>query len=510
MSSTDYPDALKFSPWDKKKGSLPADADLGGLLKALQKRHDAVNWKLFDAGWPQQAKTAAELQEAFALRDRLGRGSLLPLKKDANEVATAAARLAKDKAAAKPALEAGKAIASAARAYADALDAAVDQLRTLHDKALASLPADDGDDEEPGSALLDPKRLLQQLKLCKRDPERRVQFGYVDGKDKQPAVLALSPKLTGRKLFTRLQHETGVKTGAFGSAWIDGSSLMLKLDKPLGGLVKKVRVPLKAAGFRIAKVVLWNEDGTVFEQDEDSEGSEHSEHSEHSEGAAAPADAPPATPAAASSDGEPAFTARLKALLPRLAAAATLPAGAAAKLQVSEAGAAARQRNWTQAGDLLDRAEALLASAPAVPSAAPAARAAAAPGRFVHQAKVRLGWQMARQKLSADLSALERAILDHYSTQPELADLAQRVRRFDTVLGTLDESLTDTLDAALNAADPGQRSALHEQARGILAGYTTYVRGEPLIAALDDNPFVPLTTHKTLLKTLQVLDNSLS
>jgi hypothetical protein len=260
-------------------------------------------------------------------------------------------------------------------------------------------------------------------------------------------------------------------------------------------------VPLRAVGFRIAKVVLWREDGTLFEQDEDA-----------ADGAEAPdgADAAAAAPAA---DAEAAFAARLKAALAALATAGAAVARPA-KLLVSEAGAYARQRNWAQADSTLRRAEELLASsaadAPAGPPAPAAAGAAAAPGRFVHQAKVRLGWQMARKKLTTDLQALETAILEHYRKQPEYADLATRVRRFDAVLGTLDDQLADKLDEALNAADPQQRSALHEQARAILAGYARYVRDEPLIVALDDNPFVPLSTHKTLLKTLQVLDNSLA
>lgn len=526
----DHPDDLKFTHWDKKKGSLAAGSELVGLLKALQKRHESVEWALYDPAWARSARSAAALQEAFAQRDRLARSGLLGLKKDANELAGAAARAAKDKAAGKPALDAAKAIGVAAKAYAGELDATIDGLRTLHDKARAALPAEEADDEPP-SVLLDPKQLLRWLTACRRDPEKRVQFGYVDGKDKQPAVLAMSPRMSARKVFSALQAETGVKTGAHGIAWVDGKSLMLKVDKPLGGLAKKVRVPLRAVGFRVAKVVLWRDDGTVFEQDEDvdedvtevaevNELIEVTEVADDTGAAAAPvADAPGADATVQAPDAEAAFTARLKALLATMAAAGAV-AGSSAKLLVSEAGAYARQRNWAQADSALRRAEELLSGAasevPAVPAAPPApapaasAGAAASPGRFVHQAKVRLGWQMARQKLAADLKALEAVILAHYRQQPEYADLATRVRRFDTVLGTLDESLAAKLDEALNAADPGRRSAFHEQARVILADYLKYARDEPLIAALDDNPFLALSTHKTLLKTLQVLDNSLA
>jgi hypothetical protein len=521
----DHPDDLKFTHWDKKKGSLAAGSDLAVLLKALQKRHDGVHWKLFDPAWARSASSAAALHEAFATRDRLARSSLFALKKDANELAAAAARAARDKGAGKPALDAARIIGAAAKAYADDLDVVIDGLKPLHDKALAALPVE-GADDEPPSVLLDPRQLLKWLSACRRDPERRVQFACVDGRDKQAAVLAVSPRTSARKLFAALQAETGVRTGAFGTAWVDDRSLMLKVDKPLAGLVKKVRAPLRAAGFRIARVVLWREDGTLVEQDESAEdeaagvaeaaADEPTGLAEPVDGdlagaaeatAVPAAEPPPPPPTAAAPADEAAFTLRLKAVLAAMAAAGAEAAGPA-KLLVSEAGVQARQRDWIQADGTLRRAEALLAGAA---QAAPApAGVAASPGRFVHQAKVRLGWQMARQKLTADLRALEAAILGHYRQQPEYADLATRVRRFDDVLAALDESLADKLDEALVAADTQQRAALHEQARVILAGYSKYVREEPLIVALDDNPFVPLSTHKTLLKTLQVLDNSLA
>jgi hypothetical protein len=62
----------------------------------------------------------------------------------------------------------------------------------------------------------------------------------------------------------------------------------------------------------------------------------------------------------------------------------------------------------------------------------------------------------------------------------------------------------------VNPLSGGVGPGAADEARAILAGYARYVRDEPLIVALDVNPFVPLSTQKTLLKTLQVLDNSLA
>ena len=116
---------------------------------------------------------------------------------------------------------------------------------------------------------------------------------------------------------------------------------------------------------------------------------------------------------------------------------------------------------------------------------------------------------VSKEKEEAYLKTLEHAILDHYRGKPDFDDLAARVRKFDTVLKSLDTQLIDTLDEALNAPDMNLRAAKHEEAREALARYRLYVETEPLLPALDTNPFVPLTTYQSLLKTLQVLEGSL-
>lgn len=131
-------------------------------------------------------------------------------------------------------------------------------------------------------------------------------------------------------------------------------------------------------------------------------------------------------------------------------------------------------------------------------------------GRFVNHAKAKLTWNSVRQKVKADLQALEQAIRDEYGHRQDVPDLATKLRKLDTVLATLDESLSTTLDDALNAPDLAARAALHDKARQVVARYKAFVDTDPLVAAIDSNPFVPLNTHATLSKTLQVLDRSLA
>ena len=51
-ASLEYPDDLKASTWEKdRKSGFDAKSELAAKLKALQKKHDAVDWKLFADGW---------------------------------------------------------------------------------------------------------------------------------------------------------------------------------------------------------------------------------------------------------------------------------------------------------------------------------------------------------------------------------------------------------------------------------------------------------------------------
>ena len=251
----------------------------------------------------------------------------------------------------------------------DELYALLEEAETLQKATKASKDKDEEgeeDEDSAASALVNPKVLLRQLTLCRQDPERTVKFAFVDGNGKdQPAMLAVHPRMSARTLFTKLQVAAGVKTGAYGSAWVDGTSLMLQLDKPLSGLVKKVRPAVKASGFKIAKAVIWNADGTVFEQDD------------LPDEAAVDAAAQPAALGAPGTPGEPTlaagptappqpsaiYEAKRAALLPQVTKASANGSGNAAKLQrlLEFASGKAESKDFLGAVAALKQIEQLLA-----------------------------------------------------------------------------------------------------------------------------------------------------
>lgn len=140
-----------------------------------------------------------------------------------------------------------------------------------------------------------------------------------------------------------------------------------------------------------------------------------------------------------------------------------------------------------------------------------AARGAApgAPPPVIDRTKT--AWTLARGRVDSELKKLLDAMKAVYKDQ-EFGTAVDRVfqAKVGPMLAGLDNTLVDTLDQAAKATDGAQRKVLLEQARGIIGRYERYVAGQPLIAQLDANPFVPLQIGKTLTGTLTVLNKSVA
>ena len=274
MPSIALPVELTKSFWDKKKGALDG-AGLDDTLKALQKKHDAVDWPKLADGWSKAAgKDAAKLKALHEALDKLYRTKASPLKLEATALASAADKAAKAKDADKPRKDACTLIAKEALAYAKAVGAGLDALELELGAALKALPKEsesdegEGEDGEPANALLDPDRLLKQLKLCKADPARQVFFAYLDNNKDDP-YLAVHHKTNGRSMTAKISKDVGIKTGAYGLLSLDGMQLKLVVEKKYGGLVKRIRIPIRKCGFKIGKVMLVSETGETLDQDDE-------------------------------------------------------------------------------------------------------------------------------------------------------------------------------------------------------------------------------------------------
>lgn len=124
--------------------------------------------------------------------------------------------------------------------------------------------------------------------------------------------------------------------------------------------------------------------------------------------------------------------------------------------------------------------------------------------------KARVAWIATRRKVESDISKLQGTFNSAFTDHPKGADLGAAFKaRADKVLESLDEALAHKLDEVTGATAPAQHAKLVQEARQIIRRYEATVANDPTIAALDANPFAPLTIRKTMTATLSALSNAI-
>jgi hypothetical protein len=140
--------------------------------------------------------------------------------------------------------------------------------------------------------------------------------------------------------------------------------------------------------------------------------------------------------------------------------------------------------------DGLDRLELLLAAGQEnAPAAGPS---------LVQLQRARLTWEATRATVRQYLRTLEALVLKFFDGRSEFPTAQAAVRRFAEVTDELDEALIDTLDDALNEADPERRRALLDDARDCIDDYEDFVRSSDLVAGIDANPFTKISIRDTV------------
>ena len=142
----------------------------------------------------------------------------------------------------------------------------------------------------------------------------------------------------------------------------------------------------------------------------------------------------------------------------------------------------------------------------AAPKKPPDAKAAASdkaastakPGKLLEAAEA---WRQTHSQAAACVAALKAAVKSHCADSP--APLVQAIDKgllkLDAVLGTVDHRLADSLATAGKAGDDAARTAELANAKAILTEYVNYVKGDPLVAHIDQNPFGVKTGLQALL-----------
>jgi hypothetical protein len=170
---------------------------------------------------------------------------------------------------------------------------------------------------------------------------------------------------------------------------------------------------------------------------------------------------------------------------------------------------ATQAQTGLKSGDLAGAASAIEALRQALDSAGVQPGEVPAPGAPVNTAafgKARMAWVAARKKVEGEIGKLHAEMTSVYKDHGFGPNLDQYFHKtVEPVLGSLDESLAHKLDEVTSNTDPAQHAQLVREAKQIMQGYQAYLAGDPLIAKLDANPFVPLAIERTLTATLSTL-----
>jgi hypothetical protein len=328
-----------------------------------------------------------------------------------------------------------------------------------------------------------------------------MNFGFVLGKKAEDHRLAMHRSKGSKALANTLVKQTGLHAMTFGIATPSEDRpgvIVLALEgRQLPGMGKKgARMLKKFKPLPFTKLVMMV-DGQEVEDLEDPEDADVDEADE------------------AETEGQEfdagALARELAALIRRIAALTDPTRKAVLGKQANDANTALKGGSLTVAASGISALRAALdAVANGQGGNGQAGNGKAGNGTgTVAYAKSRLAWLAARKKVESDIDKLGNEIVATYQEEgigPELGKLYRD--RVSPILETLDESLADKLDAAINATDPAQRTELVTEARGIMERYQAFIDREEIIASLDTNPFLPLTIQQTLSATLSALSKA--
>jgi hypothetical protein len=376
----------------------------------------------------------------------------------------------------------------------------------------AASAASGGDDSTDSPALMT-TAMVPLMRLVKQGEPMKAVVA-IAGKEVAVMIGRRPATPAQRKLLTDDLAVTGGLKFAAGDCLWEENAMTFVLQTQAAGLAKKIGAALlKQIGQRV-KVRVRGEGLDDIDEDGDVEGVDAVEAVVADKaGPAAPAAADPV--AAAGADGDASRLADVRAQLLALGsrlqqAIVASPANKAALVQaVQQLNGHLQRKDTAEAGAGLTRLIELLSASTAADSA-PAPAAATAGPSFVQMQKARLDWQATRALLRQRLRALEMSLVAHFEDHPEAALAREGADRMAEVLTALDDGLSDTLDEALNAADADLRLARLDTARQQLESYAEYARSSPLVADLDDNPFVPVDIRTTILRSTQALGAALA
>ena len=110
-------------------------------------------------------------------------------------------------------------------------------------------------------------------------------------------------------------------------------------------------------------------------------------------------------------------------------------------------------------------------------------------------------WHSTRDILNKNIDELKKGVRAFYGTEhPEILQaIDQSMGKLNKVVDKLDTRLANALDDAYKAPGDAARVPHLKRADGIMKEYLDYMKEEPLIDNMDDNPFGVKTSLKRII-----------
>jgi hypothetical protein len=168
-------------------------------------------------------------------------------------------------------------------------------------------------------------------------------------------------------------------------------------------------------------------------------------------------------------------------------------------------------------GDLAPSQSAEPPAPPPEPSPPPAATRAALPadplalgkagsnGAAVALTKSVLLWDATRRYLESQIKPLQQAILEASSDEGDFEAIKSGTPVLEAVVERLDARLSAKLNQIHGTPDQAMRVQLRKEAKDIVTEYEGYMASEPLVGALDANPFTSFDGVARVQATLKAI-----
>ncbi|NVK15432.1 MAG: hypothetical protein HWE35_14785 [Rhodobacteraceae bacterium] len=367
------------------------------------------------------------------------------------------------------------------------------------------------------------------LKLIKKSKAsgKELPFAFGLGAKPENCGLMIDLRKPGKVLRGDLKKMPGIKKTCFGTLRVEENDVFLQPEKPLKGIVKQLKKRFMKEGMVKFKPVLVGPDGSIIDEetlpDDDAEDQEAAAPAQMDDGAAAALKQRIAAAAeAVKALGNPDLTGKLapeiKASVKLLgqgdhegcAARLTRLEAALAKLQGQSAKPSSDQEQAARLGKILKQQAARIKTLPperAAPLAARAKEIAAqlksgalgeaaaglkalaqaldAPAEAgLPEADVMAIWQAAKEDADRGISELQAALRSR--NHPVLARIADA-----GLAGATGGNQTALMKALfeMNAATGDARKAAAQALLAQVAAYGKFLKEDPVIALVEDNPF---------------------